>query len=451
MRTDRIPIEKLFVLLSDKLSGREMNFRVIPYYCLLAIGLWLSGCSVFERSAESSFNMAYLYQPGQYYIHPRFVVYHEQEESSAVYFRIRTSEILFSQANVQVQFQSEIKIYYRLFELGNKRVLADSASVYHTIVKDQAGDEFIARFPVTASPGKKYMLEVIVTDLIRDLAVQSFVPVDKRNPFARQHFYVTDGQTGKPFFNTVVDSSTILHLLYHDPAVDTVYLSYFRDSYPASRPPGLFLSAESINYLPDTTYSVPLGNDQYVVFPRPGIYHFRPDTNRLEGLTFFHFGHGFPMVRYAHQMVEPLVYFAGPTDYNRMVVQPNRKLSVDNFWIQITGSMERAREMIRIFYTRVYFCNYYFSSYKEGWKTDRGMIYLIYGPPSILYKTDETEQWIYGREGSKDAVSFNFQRVESAFTDNHFVLLRSEALTTRWSLAVETWRSGRIFYIEDLK
>jgi len=39
--------------------------------------------------------------------------------------------------------------------------------------------------------------------------------------------------------------------------------------------------------------------------------------------------------------------------------------------------------------------NYFFTSYKPGWMTDRGMIYIVLGPPVILHKGDDFEEWIY--------------------------------------------------------
>ena len=62
------------------------------------------------------------------------------------------------------------------------------------------------------------------------------------------------------------------------------------------------------------------------------------------------------------------------------------KVALDDFWIKCGGNIDKARELIRIYYTRVFYSNYYFTSYKEGWRSERGMIYIIYGPPDKVYK-----------------------------------------------------------------
>jgi len=423
--------------------NRFRLFLIWPVLVLLA-----GSCSVFRPSTTPLNDMSYLYRPDQHSLFPRYLVFHEDAGGSTVFGHIRTGELLFSQANVHVQLQAELHIHYRLFEMGEPRRMVDSMSFYHYLLKEDTGEDYYLNFRIPAETGKRYMLEVITTDLVRNRAVQKFILVDKLNTFSGQNFFPVHAQTGRPYFRHYADSATVLRLISNDPSIDTIYLSYYSTGYPASRPPNLLLPPERVIYLPDTTYAVSLSPEFVLAFPRPGLYHFRKDTNRMEGFTMAYFGPGFPMMEYAEEMIGPLEYFALPTDYNRLITQPNRKLSVDNFWIRIAGNMEVARELIRVYYTRVYFSNYYFTSYKEGWKTERGMIYIIYGPPSILYKTDQTEEWIYGREGSRDAVRFVFRREDSPFTRNHFLLLRSEELVTFWSRAVEAWRSGRIFYID---
>jgi NRPS condensation-like uncharacterized protein len=49
-----------------------------------------------------------------------------------------------------------------------------------------------------------------------------------------------------------------------------------------------------------------------------------------------------------------------------------------NFWKDCGGSEEKAKELIAIFFRRVNTSNTYFSTTVPGWRTDRGMIYIIY-------------------------------------------------------------------------
>lgn len=124
--------------------------------------------------------------------------------------------------------------------------------------------------------------------------------------------------------------------------------------------------------------------------------------------------------------------------------------------------MDKARELIRIYYTRALYSNYYFTSYKEGWRSERGMIYIIYGPPDKVYKTSEGESWGYkksavkSRWGGRFTVSdsylfFNFKKRKNIFSDNDFFLSRNETLVTFWDKAIASWRKGIVFRLDNPK
>jgi hypothetical protein len=45
------------------------------------------------------------------------------------------------------------------------------------------------------------------------------------------------------------------------------------------------------------------------------------------------------------------------------------------------GDSDRARRIAALYYRRTAAANRLFSNYKAGWKTPRGMIYILFGPP----------------------------------------------------------------------
>jgi len=85
-------------------------------------------------------------------------------------------------------------------------------------------------------------------------------------------------------------------------------------------------------------------------------------------------------------MIEPLIYLTSQDELAELKSAAKPKAALDDFWIKCGGNVDKARELIRIFYTRVLYSNYYFTSYKDGWRSERGMIYIIYGPPDKVYK-----------------------------------------------------------------
>jgi len=159
-------------------------------------------------------------------------------------------------------------------------------------------------------------------------------------------------------------------------------------------------------------------------------------------------------------MIEPLAYLANETEMEEMKASPRPKVALDEFWIKCGGNVEKSRELIRIYYTRVLYANYYFTSYKEGWRTDRGMIYILYGPPDKLYKSSEGEIWGYlepaveSKWGTRYTVKekylyFNFRKRDNKFYDNEYSLSRSETVVSYWDQAVLAWRRGIVFRLDN--
>ena len=157
----------------------------------------------------------------------------------------------------------------------------------------------------------------------------------------------------------------------------------------------------------------------------------------------------FPSVKTPELLLEPLVYLISESEMADLRSQPNPKLAVDNFWLEAASDINRAKELIRIYYNRVLYANYYFTSFKEGWRTDRGMIYIIYGPPTTLYKTPSQERWIYGKETGENKIEFTFSKYDSPFSQNAYRLNRGADMVSRWVQAIRVWRQGNIFIVEN--
>jgi GWxTD domain-containing protein len=159
-------------------------------------------------------------------------------------------------------------------------------------------------------------------------------------------------------------------------------------------------------------------------------------------------------------MIEPLAYLTTPDELDQMRSASRQKVALDEFWIKCANNVDKARELIRIYYTRVQYADMYFTSYKEGWRTERGMIYLIYGPPDKVYKSIDGETWGYrkpivkSRWGTRYIIKeeylyFNFKKKESIFTNNDYYLSRNETLVSFWAQAVACWKEGIVFRLDN--
>jgi GWxTD domain-containing protein len=88
------------------------------------------------------------------------------------------------------------------------------------------------------------------------------------------------------------------------------------------------------------------------------------------------------------EAIEQLKYFAQSDDLDNIREAPDekeRRRRFESFWEKnnpVPGSPTN-RAMVE-YYTRVAYANEHFRHYIAGWKTDRGMVYIIYGKPDII-------------------------------------------------------------------
>jgi GWxTD domain-containing protein len=64
---------------------------------------------------------------------------------------------------------------------------------------------------------------------------------------------------------------------------------------------------------------------------------------------------------------------------------------------------ENSMEALERYYDRVFYANEHFKEEKEGWKTDRGRAYILYGAPELQssYQKEDKfyEVWTYNKWG----------------------------------------------------
>ncbi len=168
------------------------------------------------------------------------------------------------------------------------------------------------------------------------------------------------------------------------------------------------------------------------------------DTEK-PGFILNYFKPGFPSLNDGSDMLDPLMYLCKEDEFNQLRAEPDPRKAAENFWISNCKSKDKARKILAEYYRRVKIANENFSSFAEGWKTDRGMVYIIYGKPESISRRAGEEIWIYGREINTVRLSFTFRQKPNPFSFNHYELERNIGYRPVWDLAVNSWRNGRVF------
>ena len=419
----------------------KLKMKLIFQIFILSIVIIFVGCTATKKSSQpKNKNLAFMYNPSKVRITPQYKIYHTNKNESVLFVKIRTSQLLSKSDNKGGKI-SKVKISYKLVENNNSYTFVDSSSTYFDIDKTKGAFNVILDVPLNIEFGKKYFLLIKATDVLRNSTNEKYIIVDKISEFSRENFIATFANTYvKVFRNTVskYDTLDIETAENHS----KLFVSYYNINFKASVPP-YSLSLTSPNGLtPDSVYQA---NSILMTFPKRGMYHIQTDTTQKEGITFFNYGNNYPNVKTPTELFLPLVYLTSAKELVRYLELKNNKIAVDKFWLKSAQTANSAKELIRIYYTRVKLANIYFSSYKEGWRTDRGMLYIVFGAPSVIYKSNKLEKWVYGEKNT--IMSFTFENKETEFTDNYFVLKRQESYKVSWYKALDTWRSGRVFAI----
>ncbi len=87
------------------------------------------------------------------------------------------------------------------------------------------------------------------------------------------------------------------------------------------------------------------------------------------------------------EAIEQLKYVAEKSDVKELKNSPKseRLQKFEEFWEEHDPTEGTAANELRDeYYRRVQFANQSFSTFRDGWKTDRGMIYIIFGPPNDI-------------------------------------------------------------------
>jgi GWxTD domain-containing protein len=419
--------------------------------CCVVTGM-AAGCASSKKSSteETQGKMASLYNPSKLSLHPDFSIFHESNNYSVLYIRAYPSELRFNETNEDSEYRALLLVKYELIGLdengGEENAVIDSASiVYKLREREERSPAFFASLNIPIRQGNRYLVKVETTDLNRGSMGLEYLYVDKTDPNSAQNFKVVSTFSGYPKFMRFFLTGEKFNVQYRDRGVDSIFVDYFRLTNELPRPPITATSDYTMNYVPDTSYVFPMLDTVNYDLRLEGMYHVKVDKEQDEGLTLFNFGGSFPEVKTPRELMEPLFYLATLAEYRDLRTKPNRKLAVDDYWLRLGNSVEKSRELIRIYYNRVIYSNLYFTSNKEGWKTDQGMVFILFGPPNRIQMTGSGESWYFYAKRKSKVVEFKFQREQDAFSDQNMMWKRTTDSQMYLNEAIRSWRNGKVY------
>ncbi|MEP2026301.1 GWxTD domain-containing protein [Reichenbachiella sp.] len=170
------------------------------------------------------------------------------------------------------------------------------------------------------------------------------------------------------------------------------------------------------------------------------LYFIQNDTASDKGVSILSHKEYYPRNKKVGELIEALKYICTGDEFEELNSAEDKKLAFNNFWLSHIDDKKLASETIKKYFRSVKFANALFTDYKNGWKTDRGMIYIAFGPPEVVTKKEELEIWEY--KTFDGDLKFIFAKTRNLFVQYHYSLIREKSLNKAWFTAVQKWRTG---------
>jgi GWxTD domain-containing protein len=412
---------------------------------VLLFALLFFACNNSKKLSNSNLNSIYNKNAENFIAD--FLVYHQSTDKSELHFKLNTGNFLYTKKDNEKDFVCKVKLSYTLYDSYSTREIIDSATTEIVDVNnDETIKEIIGKIEFKTPIQKDYVLRILLKDMYRNVEEQFVMGVYKKSPYSSQHFLVSNPENDIPYFTHYFPLNTKVKVQFNKKLKASIYVNFtkYRFAYPL--PP---FATEKPSYASmhiDSIFQLYFDNQnsfQFSIFEK-GYYFFQLESTINEGLTLCSFTDNYPKLESVDDILYPLRYVTTTPEYNSITQAENKKKAIDQFWLSIINNPERARELIRKYYTRVQDANTYFPTELPGWQTDRGMVYIVFGIPTTVYKNEVQETWIYGEENTYNSVTFNFIKVSSPYSQNAFRLNRSPVYKDAWYRSVDLWRQGRV-------
>lgn len=174
------------------------------------------------------------------------------------------------------------------------------------------------------------------------------------------------------------------------------------------------------------------------------------DEELYKGRDFGVKSKNYPAVNSTRELARPLYYLMGKGDHEELMAisdVDSLKREMDRFWLKNIGNAHKASDVIEMYYQRVEEANKQFSNFKEGWKTDLGMIYILFGPPWYTQNRLKELYWSYSYNREDPEYNYRFYQPKlnnEFFPFYHYLLERHNFYYTVQYLQRELWLTGQI-------
>ena len=335
----------------------------------------------------------------------------------------------------------EISYDLRNSYIDEKRI-DSSVKLDSSHVVDVGFREFTYAFEFQKSSDQS-MAVVQISNIIKNKKYYRDITLSTKSSAVYQPFLLFQADKEVPLFNRYLNLDTSFRVKNVFGNANSFSIQGVENNAGVAMPPfddGSPNANEAVSI--DTVYGVK--NNEAFTFSTPGFYEITADTDGSATLGVLVTDSFYPFFEDYREMVKPLVYISTNQEYNDMLGSDNSRKGFEQFVLNtLSNNTQVAQDFIKYYYRRIRKSAQLFTTTTEGWKTDRGMVYQIYGDPVQVFRNETTELWVYALETGGRA-RFIFDIVKGPAGTQEFKLIRGKKYRDGWMSAVSRWRSGRI-------
>ncbi len=407
-------------------------------FLLLSFGLFaLISCATGIRKLGNQ-NLAYLYLYGEGQDQPNIKVYHHQKDSTTLYISLPANALLLPDQDYNLPVEISAKVF--LFADFFTKTASDSAQTKVIFQKIPEDTEFKFQIRIPTRAGFNAVATLEISSNQNSKIIRSIKAVERSSPQTEDYYLLTKSsqemlyapylQVNKPYKFSVLYANL----------VDSFLLNKVTNAPKLPLPPHLKDNNQDLFLKTDST--IAFKANEPISVSELGVYLLRNNLDTINGFFLFAFGRAYPNFEDEADLLPPIRYITTEQEFADLKNKPNVRDAILDFWTNKGGDLTRAKVLMNEYYGRVQYANRFFTSIRQGWQTDRGLIYSVLGKPSSIYKDYDKELWIYKTpQGERD---FLFTKVPLPWCNNHYELNRNPAYEELWYTAVDAWRKGVI-------
>ena len=400
---------------------------------LLTLLLFVAVQSLYAQSRMSSADVSFLYNPNNEFLIDHRVA--QQGNQVKVYIRFILNSGIVKISDYQIQF--DIRNSY----IDERRVNAlkriDKANLISTGFR-----EFIYAIEFEKTDEQK-LIVLEVMNVARGKQFIIDIPLANKKKLPNRPFLIFEAERDVPYFSRFINSDQKFRLVNVFGETGKYQITGFENNKAIAMPPfdaGKPKNTREVQI--DTLYGA--AESEKINLSNPGYYLIN-DAQALQNSKGILITDKFyPYFGDYQKIVQPLIFISTNDEFQNIRSAADYRMAFEEFaTTRVSNGGKMAQDFVRLYYERIREAGHLFTADKEGWKTDRGMVYQIYGTPLQVFRNEDSELWIYALpNGSRTRFAFELEADQNNQISYH--LMRSDKYKDSWMEAVTNWRSGKV-------